>query len=248
MEGLKNTRAQKGFTLLEMMVVLGILAILAGIVGGVVVTIIPYVKIIGEKGSIRTISTEIDLFEVNNGQMPTRKDAYYDEEEQEEVRADSFAYTLLFTGMNEDGTPLEKVRMINENGLDVSEIGALDIEVFPLEKRSNIFGHLVFNLEGYNDKDWKGYLKSSDNDFDKWGNSRIIAFVPVEDQQEEEEEGEENQGGWYTIYIISAGPNGSPDTYPGMDFAKRGDDIATVWPREIYPPYEGEEDNDDDDD
>jgi len=63
--------AEKGFTLLELLVVLGIIALLAGIVGPQVMKHMGASKTKAAKVQIEDLSAALDMYKLDNGQYPT---------------------------------------------------------------------------------------------------------------------------------------------------------------------------------
>src|SRR3989338_7565169 len=114
----------------------------------------------------------IDLFIRNNRELPNRKDASTEN-----------YYTLLFSGMDSDGTALTTVRMEDKQGVDKSTTGVLDIVDFPLIKRDNLYNHLLVNNRFYpvckpkKDYGWcESYIKLKGDMLDPWGNSYFVVF------------------------------------------------------------------------
>lgn len=208
---------EKGFTLIELMVVLAIIAILAG------VFVIPGVLGAAERGRVAGANTDVnvlqqatELFVVDNEELPNRKDATTEN-----------YYTLLFTGMASDGTVLTAVKMENKQGSDNSTSGVLVVGSFPLANRDNLYNHMVVNNRYYpafkehgqsgQAYGWReSYLKLKGVMLDPWGNSYLVAL--------------RNLGNSTTrVYILSAAANKVIDTNPATDERISPDDIGMTW-------------------
>jgi len=125
-------KREKGFTLIELLVVVAILAILVSIVSLNISGSTERTAIVTANTTIDEMQFGIDLFIRNNRELPNRKDASTEN-----------YYTLLFSGMDSDGTALTTVRMEDKQGVDKSTTGVLDIVDFPLIKRDNLYNHLL---------------------------------------------------------------------------------------------------------
>lgn len=204
---------QKGFTLIELVVVIAIIAMLAGMF------VVPNVMGTAERGRLATANTDvntiqqaIDSFTTNRGELPNRKDA-----------SNKNYYLLIYSGQKSDGTPLTEVMMEDEQGVDKSQAGVLDIVNFPLANRDNLYHHLAVNDRSYPDckekKDygWCGsYLKLKDDMLDPWGNSYFVFFIDQGDDTTR-------------VFILSAGPDKALDTDPASDAIVNPDDIGVTW-------------------
>lgn len=67
----QNTRKQHGFTLLELLVVLGIIAMLAGLVGPAVMKHMGEAKVKSAKVQIEDLSQTMDMYKLDVGSYPT---------------------------------------------------------------------------------------------------------------------------------------------------------------------------------
>jgi len=67
----KQTTIEKGFTLLELLVVLGIIAMLAGIVGPQVMKHMGASKTKAAKVQIEDLSASLDMYKLDSGKYPT---------------------------------------------------------------------------------------------------------------------------------------------------------------------------------
>jgi general secretion pathway protein G len=70
---MNNKKYSKGFTLLELLVVLGIIAMLAGIVGPQVMKHMGTAKIKAAKVQIEDISTALDMYKLDVGNYPNNQ-------------------------------------------------------------------------------------------------------------------------------------------------------------------------------
>ncbi len=70
---MKSVNKQQGFTLLELLVVLGIIAMLAGIVGPQVMKHMGAAKIKAAKVQIEDISTALDMYKLDIGNYPSNQ-------------------------------------------------------------------------------------------------------------------------------------------------------------------------------
>jgi general secretion pathway protein G len=70
---MNNSKNNKGFTLLELLVVLGIIAMLAGIVGPQVMKHMGTAKIKAAKVQIEDISTALDMYKLDVGNYPNNQ-------------------------------------------------------------------------------------------------------------------------------------------------------------------------------
>lgn len=70
---MKSVNKQQGFTLLELLVVLGIIAMLAGIVGPQVMKHMGAAKIKAAKVQIEDISTALDMYKLDIGSYPSNQ-------------------------------------------------------------------------------------------------------------------------------------------------------------------------------
>lgn len=68
---LKNKRSEQGFTLLELLVVLGIIALLAGIVGPQVMKHMGASKTKAARVQIEDLSAALDMYKLDVGRYPT---------------------------------------------------------------------------------------------------------------------------------------------------------------------------------
>lgn len=68
---IKNKRTEQGFTLLELLVVLGIIALLAGIVGPQVMKHMAASKSKAAKVQVEDLSAALDMYKLDVGKYPT---------------------------------------------------------------------------------------------------------------------------------------------------------------------------------
>ncbi|NOR69139.1 MAG: type II secretion system major pseudopilin GspG [Methylomarinum sp.] len=68
---MKNKRTEQGFTLLELLVVLGIIALLAGIVGPQVMKHMAASKSKAAKVQVEDLSAALDMYKLDVGKYPT---------------------------------------------------------------------------------------------------------------------------------------------------------------------------------
>lgn len=203
---------EKGFTLIELMVVVTILSILASIIAVNISGSVGRTALTTASSTVDEIQLGIDLFSAEIRELPNRKD----------ISTKNY-YTLLFTGMDSDGTVLTAVMMEDKQGADKSQAGVLDIVDFPLAKRHNLYYHLVVDSGFYpRCKENKGYgwcesyLKLKGDMLDPWGNSYFVIFRDLGD-------------GTTRAYILSAAANKVLDTDPATDERISPDDIGVTW-------------------
>jgi prepilin-type N-terminal cleavage/methylation domain-containing protein len=204
---------EKGFTLIELLVVVTVLAILVSIVAiNIPSGSVKKTALTTAISSLDEIEKNIERFIAANRELPNRKDA-----------ATGNYYTMLFTGMDSDGTVLTTIKMEDKQGADKSTAGVLDIIDFPLAKRDNLYYHMVVNNRFYpecrpnKDYGWcESYLKLKGDMLDPWGNSYFVVFRGLGD-------------GTTRIYILSAGANKVLDTDPALDERISPDDIGITW-------------------
>lgn len=67
---MRNTRA--GFTLIELVIAIAILAILAAVVAPVLFGYLDRAKVTGTKSNLRTIKSSIDMFRIETGKYPVK--------------------------------------------------------------------------------------------------------------------------------------------------------------------------------
>lgn len=204
---------QKGFTLLELMVVIAIIVVLAGVL------VIPNVlgasersRVSAANADITTLQNAVDYFVTDNEELPNRKDASTED-----------YYTLLYTGI----VPDDDLVMEDKQDTDNSQAGVLDIVDFPLAKRDNLHYHLAVNdrsypkfkehgKKGYSYGWRESYLKSRESMRDPWDNSYILALEDLGD-------------GTTRVFILSAGSDKVLDTDPAADSTVHEDDIGITW-------------------
>lgn len=174
---MKKKLWNKGFTLIEVIVVAGIIAILAGVLIPMILKEIDETRITRASADIRSISSAILVFKKDTAQWPAM-----------------------------DGTCSPDLTFLAGNGIP-SGLGANGWDKTSVD---NIDNHLMVNSDGcYNN--WNGpYLPSTSAD--PWGNQYAI-----------------NAGNFgvsgSSVWLISAGPNGTVDTDAGATSIS-GDDIG----------------------
>ncbi len=203
---------ERGFTLIELLVVVAILAILMSIVAINISGRAEKSATVAASSTLDEIQLGVDLFVGSNRELPNRKDATTEN-----------YYTLLFTGMDSDGTVLTTVRMEDKQGVDKSTAGVLDIVDSPLVKRDNLYNHLIVNNRFYPDckpsKDYgwcESYVKLKGDMLDPWGNSYFVVLRDLGDDTTR-------------AYILSAGANKALDTDPALDERISPNDIGITW-------------------
>lgn len=218
MKRLKNffKESQGGFTLIEILIVITIIGLLVGIfVVPRVAGVMADGRIITANADIKHLQEAADYFYLDNDEFPNRKDA-----------STARYYTLLFTGMAENATPLAAVKMENQQGADNSQTGVLDIVDWPLVKRDNFYYHFMVNDRFYPAFRERGrgatygwresYLKLNGSLLDPWGNSYLVTLKNLGD-------------GTTRIFILSAGPNKVLDTDPAAADIISPDDIGVTF-------------------
>jgi len=139
-----NVRNSKGFTLIEVIVVAGIIAILAGILVPMIFNQVDEAKIARAQGDMKTIQNSIMLFKKDTSFWPNK------------TTDPAATVTLL---MSDAPIPGDRPR-ITANGWN-----------FSTEDR--IINHLRADINGLYGASWKGpYLGSADAD--PWGNAYVI--------------------------------------------------------------------------
>ncbi|MBI2450222.1 MAG: type II secretion system protein GspG [Candidatus Nealsonbacteria bacterium] len=211
--GLKG-KNERGFTLVELMVVVAILAVLAGIIFVAITSSSGKARYAAAKTDVEEMQKALEMFTGDLNEFPTRLN---------KTTADQ--YTLLFTGMY-DGAAQISVTMNDLQAADKSQANYLDLTDFPLANRDNLYSHFSINGREYGkyvgnpenpSHGWHGsYLKLKGTMYDPWGNSYIVTFKSLGD-------------GSYRIFILSAGEDRVLDTDPATATGIDDSDIGITW-------------------
>lgn len=142
-----NCRNQKGFTLIEVIVVAGIIAILAGILVPTIFGQIDESKKTRALGECKIIQTAVMTFRKDVGKWPYYTDA---------TSVPPIPATILYTGAS---APAFNYYLDPGRG-------------FSVENPTSLAEQLVTNTRGYDAKLWKGpYMTDT---LDPWGNAYVI--------------------------------------------------------------------------
>lgn len=204
----KNNR---GFTLVEVIVVAAIIAILAGILVPMIMSQIDDSKITRAQGDVKQIATAVARFRSEIGYYPT------------------FNPAVAFTADPSTGSvvPPANFNILHTDGT----VQALPAS-FTSDMPDDMANHLsskaeasaLYGATGYYGKKWKGpYLSSFSAD--PWGNAYVVNVW--------NDDGLGATG--KNVWVLSAGPNGTFETE--VTAAKPGgDDIGVVAGSKAYTP------------
>jgi general secretion pathway protein G len=180
-------RTQRGFTLIEVIVVAGIIAILAGILVPLIFKEIDEARATRAYADVRSLSTAVMIMKKDTGKWP-----------------------------NLDGSCNAAATFLYGAG---ALPGALAAQGYDQSTSLNIDDYLTTDASGCYGSKWKGpYLAYTSAD--PWGNAYFINAINLV------------SGG--TVWILSAGPDGTVDTAASAA-ALQGDDVGIMIYRNIVP-------------
>ncbi|MBN2054317.1 prepilin-type N-terminal cleavage/methylation domain-containing protein [bacterium] len=190
-------RRDKGFTLIEIIVVIACIALLAGILAPMVFKNIQDARIARAKSDVKSLATAVAQFYADVGEWPARGD---------------------------DGTPnsIYVLYSTDDGATQVIPPGAYmpDNE----DQADALYDHLIENNQSYPDWDgrigWNGTYAEADS-LDPWGNSYLIYVLgfwyPTVDPTTD----------FTKVWLLSAGPDGIMQTYADEEnISVNSDDIG----------------------
>lgn len=189
-------RRQRGFTMIEILVVMGVIAVLAAVMTPSIVKHIKDSKVISATHDVEIIAGSLTAFYKDTGRWPTDNDGNKSMNDQE----------VGLLGTSGGVFPAEE-----SNKLGWSKINTSD----------TFENQLVLNQPGggsdnsyttSGDNAWDGPYQTSFK-CDPWGNQFICNVEPF------------HTGQSGPVWVISAGPDGTLQTYTS-DTSLRGDDIG----------------------
>jgi len=196
-------RKDKGFTLIELAVVLAIIAVLAAILTPLVTNYLDQARITRAQADVRTIADAIKLYQRDTGRWPI----YDSPAGYPNTVGDG---TRIIFGTSNGNAPSQGAANWNLGTV----LGTTSLDAYVNNNYSGPSGAATFPKAAYRGP----YLGSSDSD--PWGNKYLLTA------------GNLPPSSTYHAFVLSAGPDGKTDTSltqdSGSPFLAGGDDIVSV--------------------
>jgi len=194
-------KGNRGFTLIELAVVLAIIAVLAAILTPIAIGYIDQARVARAMADAKTIAQSIQLYRRDTGYYPIYS-SYAN------AKAGTTAASILVSA---NGTGLTSTGSFTSGWAVIFAGSSLTIE----SQLNTALSGLSSNLQNPGKASYRGpYIGSLDSD--PWGNTYVVTANNL-------------AASTNRAFVISAGPNGTLDTNPSQGtgtFAAGGDDIV----------------------
>jgi len=200
--GKERTMRERGFTLIEMAVVLAIIAVLAAVLTPMVTGYLDQARVVRATGDVKTIADALRLFYKDTGYYPVYSSLA------NAKTGTTMAHELAGPGSAPTNTGVWATYASNAS---TSLITQLNTNVFGLSTGSQVTNPGKVAYRG-------PYIGALDTD--PWGNAYVVTADNL------------TNSGTNWAFVISAGANGTLDTSPSQanttSFTVTGDDIVAI--------------------